>query len=63
MAVYDRYSGDTHFLHLDSKAMKELLTSAVVSLDDLQQCLSISQDEASELAHEMISLGLIVESD
>lgn len=63
MAVYDAGSGDTHFLYLDSKVMKELLTAAVMTLDDLQRRLSIAKDEASELAHEMISLGLMIESD
>src|SRR5690554_3339026 len=63
LAVYDTRSGDTHFLHLDSNIMKELLAAPVLSLDDLQLRLSLSDEEASELVHEMIFLGLINESD
>lgn len=43
--------------------MRELLAAPVVSLDDLQERLKLSRDEALELAREMISLGLINESD
>lgn len=63
LAVYDTRSGDTHFLHLNSNIMRELLMAPILSLDDLQVRLSLSDEEASELVQEMIFLGLINESD
>lgn len=63
VVMYCEVSGDTHFLHVNPHAIKQLLAQPHFCLEELREALSLDVDDASELANNLVGLGLIDEID
>lgn len=61
VAHYCEVTGETHFFHLDSLVMQELLARPDFCPEELGQALSLDSSAAEELIDQLIFLGLIDE--